>query len=232
MAKPLLRIKARNLREKKGLSIKEIESLLGASRGTVSLWCRDIRLTPEQIKRLEEKEKSGRVRGQIKASEKHRKNRLKKVAKIHKKANKDIGKLSRREVRMIGAALYWAEGSKKERSLSFANSDPEMIKFYIFWLTRICEVSPNRIKCSVGINQVHQKREKEVKKYWSTVTGIPIAQFNKTSFKKVNNKKSYRNFKRHYGTLSVRVLKGTDLYYLTLGWIKALKQSWQGSSVG
>jgi transposase len=39
---------ARWLRREKGVSIKEIDRILGVSRSSVSLWVRDIELTPEQ----------------------------------------------------------------------------------------------------------------------------------------------------------------------------------------
>ena len=39
---------ARELRQDEGRSVKEIARLLGVSRSSVSLWVRDIELTPKQ----------------------------------------------------------------------------------------------------------------------------------------------------------------------------------------
>lgn len=231
MAKPHLRIKARNLREKQGFSIKEIAEIIGVGRSTTSLWCRDIKLTPKQIKRLEKKERDGKTRGRIKAAEIKKKKRLDKIEKYREKAMEEIPRLTKRELFLIGVALYWAEGSKKDPSMSLTNSDPEMMTFFIEWLQEVWRIPKSRIKCTVGINQAHKERIREVERYWSKITKIPISQFNKSSLKLINNKKEYRNFQNHNGTLAVRVLKGTNLNYQTLGWIEALKKR-QGSSAG
>jgi transcriptional regulator with XRE-family HTH domain len=47
MAKFQLKIQAREIR-KKGISIVQIAKQLGVTKGSVSLWCRDIVLSPEQ----------------------------------------------------------------------------------------------------------------------------------------------------------------------------------------
>ena len=70
----------------------------------------------------------------------------------------------------------------------------------------------------------------EIKDYWSKITGISLSQFRKTSWKKTKNKKVYLNFANHYGTLEVKVLKGSGVYYKILGLIYGL--SCQGSSTG
>ena len=41
-----------------------------------------------------------------------------------------IGQLTKRELLLVGASLYWAEGNKKQRVAVFANSDPDMIKIF------------------------------------------------------------------------------------------------------
>ena len=48
MAKYKEKIKAQELRER-GRSIKEITKTLNVSKGSVSVWCRDIKLTKKQI---------------------------------------------------------------------------------------------------------------------------------------------------------------------------------------
>jgi len=225
MAKSLQKIEARRLRREEGLSIKEIAEKVGAGKSTVSLWCRDIELTPQQIRRLEEKEKNGRLRGRLKGARVQKERRLKRIRKIHKQAKKDIKKLSKENLFLIGVALYWAEGHKKQHLLGFASSDPKMILFFIKWLQEICKIPKSRLKCLVGINQIHKKRIEEVEKYWSKLTGIPRSQFTKPSFKKVKTKKIYKNIKHHYGTFVIRVSKSTDLNHRVKGWIEALKEA-------
>ena len=56
MAKFKERIQARKLR-KDGKSVKEIAQSLNVSKGTVSLWVRDIILSVKQLERIKIKEK-------------------------------------------------------------------------------------------------------------------------------------------------------------------------------
>ena len=121
--------------------------------------------------------------------------------------------------------MYWAEGSKKDPSMRLTNSDPRMIILFLKWLQAICRIPKSRIKCTVGVNQAHKNRILEIEDYWSKITKIPKSNFNKASFKKVQNRKEYRNFKNHFGTLTVRVSRGTNLNYQTMGWIRALQDS-------
>lgn len=225
MAKSLQRIEARGLRRKKGLSIKEIAEKVGVSKSTASLWCRDIELTPLQIKRLEEKEKDGRLRGRLKGARVQRERRLREIEKIYQQARKDIKRLNKENLFLIGVALYWAEGHKKQGRLGFASSDPKMILFFLKWLQKICKIPKSRLKCLIGINQIHRNRIDEVEQYWSQLTDIPRSQFTKPSFKKVKAKKTYKNFKNHYGTFAIRVSKSTDLNHQVKGWIEGVKKA-------
>ena len=213
MAKSLERLLARKLRRQQGLSIKEIAKRIDVCKSSVSRWCRDIKLTPLQIKQLIEKEKSGRLRGSLKGAWVQKERRLKRIQELREKANREIKQLTAKEFFLAGVALYWAEGHKKQSRLGFANSDPKMILFFLKWLREVCKIPKSRLKCYVGINEIHNQRVEEVENYWSELTNIPKAQFTKVSLKKVKNKKQYANFKDHYGTFSIRVLKGTDLQY-------------------
>lgn len=229
MAKFELRIKARKLR-KKGLSVKEIAGQLGVAKSTTSLWVRDIILTVEQLERLRNKMIAGSERGRLKGALIQKQKRLKKEEIFRKTGVGTVGDLGKREILLTGLALYWAEGSKKRREVSFCNSDPRLVNFMIRWLRSIYKVQKYRLIATVGINEIHEKREDIVKKYWVKVTGLPLSQFRKTSFKKSRLKKVYENYDSHYGTLRIKVLKPADLYYKIMGQIDALAR--QGSSVG
>lgn len=222
MAKSLERIKAREMRMK-GESIGNIAKCLKVSKSSVSLWCQDIVLTYNQFLRLKKREALGAHRGRIKMARNKIRERLRRRKNFMNQGIKQF-KNSKNDILLaIGVALYWAEGYKAGRRLSFCNSDPEMIKLFLFWLRRVYKISEDEIRCIVGINQDHRVRVNEVIKYWVKVTGVPEAQFDKTSYKKVINKKIYENFKDHYGTLNIRVLRSTNLFYKIEGCIEALK---------
>ena len=222
MAKSAQRIKARKLRQQ-GRSIRYISNNLNISKSSVSLWCQDIALTNTQIKRLEQNSRKGSIKGSCIAAKNKQLERQERVRHYNRIGLRQIGQINQRDLLIIGAALYWAEGTKKTRRVVFCNSDPDMIKLIIKWLTKCLNINHDRLKCYVGINQIHKSRIHKVQQYWSKVTQIPLHRFSKTSFKKVKNQKIYLDRSNHYGTLSLEVKRGTNLNYQILGQIQQLK---------
>jgi len=42
--------------------------------------------------------------------------------------------------------LYWAEGEKDRNALRFYNSDPEMVRFFVFFLKKYFDLRDEEIK--------------------------------------------------------------------------------------
>ena len=223
MAKIEEQTKAQKLR-KRGLSINEIAQKINISKGTVSVWCRDIPLSHTQIKRLVEKQISGSYEGRLRAVEKIRQKRQTEVELLRKEGIKEIDKLNKRDLLVAGIAMYWSEGytAPSNYDVGFTNSDPKMILFMLEWFKNCCKISIDRFSLRVGINKIHKKRVKEVEKYWSDLTEIPLLQFNKPSLKKTETKKIYENYNEHFGTLRIKVRKGTRLRRKIDGWIEGI----------
>ena len=225
MAKSAQRIEARRLRKEIGMAIGKIANKLEVSKSSVSVWCRNIRLTEEQIVELAKSEKDGSVRGSLKAAKIKRDEQINRKSRFMSYGARRVGNLSKRELFVLGSGLYWAEGCKKNRATAFVNSDPGMINIFIRWLKECLKIDEDRIYCFVSINQDHKCRIDDVERYWSRVTGIPRSVFTGVSYKRVKNKKFYANFNNHYGTLFVRVRRGTNLNYEILGYIEGLKKN-------
>lgn len=221
MAKSKEKNKALKLRQK-GESIKDIARKLKIAKSTISLWCRDIKLTSEQIQRLHKKMVKGGYEGRMKGARMQYERRLKNIKEWEKKGVKQIQKISNRDLLIAGISLYWGEGTRKTRHLSFSNSDPEMIKFMIRFFRKVCRIEKDRFTAYIGINKIHKNRVREVEEYWSKITNIPREQFTKTTLIKSKNKKVYKNFFIHYGTLTIRIKKSSELYYQMIGLIQGL----------
>jgi len=221
MAKTELQTKAKSLR-KKGESVKSIARSLGVSRGSVSLWTRDIELTSDQLAKLQANMQNGAAIGRLKSAKIHKEKRKQIAAQAIQEGMDKLGQMSERELLMAGLALYWGEGCKKKHGVEFCNSDPKMVQFLINWLKYCFKVPQSSIWARVGINIAHKEREEIVRKYWSTVSGIPLSQFTKTSLKIVVSKKVYENMDQHFGTLTIRVSKPGALYSKIIGLIEGL----------
>lgn len=221
MAKSLLRLEARKLR-KIGVSVRKISQTLHVSKDSASRWTRDIILTVEQLESLRQSSLKGAELGRLRSAllQKHR--RLDYIEGAKKEGIKILSKLSEKELLIAGLAIYWGEGCRKEHGVELCNSDPAMIKFFITWLRKCFDISIDRLWCRIGINETHSMREPLVREYWSRITGVPLSQFNNTSFKRIINKKVYENFNEHYGTLTVRVTKPGNLYHDIMGLVSAL----------
>lgn len=234
MSKSLLYIQARQLRSK-GESVKNIASKLGVTRGTASHWVRDMVLTVEQLEKLRQSSIKGAELGRLRGALVQKARRAEIITKAERDGIERLSNIKQREFLIAGIALYWGEGCKKTTRMEFCNSDPRMVKFLTLWLKECLGVKEEDIRCRVGINISHLKREAKVKEYWSNITGIPLKRFSKTSFKKVSSQKIYSNFEDHYGTLTVMVSKGATYYYKIIGLIEGLYLSkfdkdWQRSS--
>lgn len=223
MTKSKERIIATDLR-KAGKSILEIAKRLHIAKSTVSLWCRDIALTPRQINRLAHNSILGIRRGQLIGAEQKRKSRLDKVKRFRLEGVKKLENLSDDAFFAAGIALYLAEGAKTMRQVYFVNSDPRVVMFMIQWLERFFQVQRERIAPSVFINHIHRSRIQKVLRYWSFYLEIPLSQFRSTIFVKTTQKKLYKNHNNYFGTLRFRVLKSTDLFYTISGLIEGLLQ--------
>lgn len=225
MAKILEREKARALRQQ-GESIKRIASELGLSSSTVSYWCRDIVLSPIQIQHLQERQHRAGLKAVLKYAESKRNARIKKENELMRLGKNEIGALNTREIFLVGLALYWGEGYKSGNGeLGFTNSSVEMIKFILRWFREIFKISNKDFILRVSVNEQHKDRIKVIERFWSDKIGIPLSQFSKSSLIKMQSKKIYADAKNHYGTLRVKVRRGTDLRRRILGGIEGLKEN-------
>jgi hypothetical protein len=215
--KLLLKQKAQELR-KKGLSIKAIEKKLNVSRSSVSLWVRNIKLTKEQLEKLYLNKKTGGLKGSIIAAMNKIKKREKLTKKLIEEGKKEVGKLSKRDRFILGIALYFAEGTKADKNVSFCNSDPKAIKFMVNWFTEFCQVPLEKFRCNIYLHD--NLDEEKAKKYWSFLTKIPLSQFRKNYIVK-SKKKRFRKTVNPYGVFRITI-SDVNLHRKIMGWISGV----------
>lgn len=207
-----LKKSAQRLR-KQGKSYGEIKRMLGVSKSTLSFWLKDVLLSPEHRSRLYTKQIQILSLGP--KSQKER--RAKEIERIIKEANKEIEMpLSKQTLLLMGAALYWAEGSKGNR-FQVTNSDPVLIAFMIRWIKEIFGITAKDLKAKLNIYP--QQNDLFIQKFWSNLTGIPLQNFLKSYVKPMST--GYKKNNLYYGTIRIEVPKSSNMCHRTFGWINA-----------
>lgn len=207
---------------KDGFSYSEILKEVPVAKSTLSLWLKSVGLSKPQEQRLTEKRLDAILRGA--KAKKEQKFTITK--EIKDKARKEIGNLSDRESWLMGVALYWAEGSKeKDRAVGvrFSNSDPEMIRFFLKWLLKVCKINKEDIYFEIYLHETTVGREEELRKYWAKLTGYPLSYFRKTIWKNGKIRTKRKNIGDNYhGQLRVCVKKSTNLNRKIAGWVEGI----------
>jgi hypothetical protein len=213
-AKDDLRDRARELRLQ-GWTYDRIQLELGCSKSSISLWVRDLP-KPERRDPTEQARLAARKRWEHELAVRDEERRRTKAS-----ARQEIGKLSDRELFLIGVGLYWAEGSKdkpyaRRENVTFVNSDPGIIKFYLAWLD-LLQVERERLRFTVMIHENADVTGAE--HYWADLVGADPSAFSKTTLKTHNPRTVRKNVGDSYrGCLVIKVLKGADLYRRIEGW--------------
>jgi len=176
-------------------------------------------LTPEQIEKIRIGQIATGYAGRMKGATMHKQRRLDTIRNYQVTGHKDIGRLSKRDLFLLGLGIYAGEGYKHSNRAGIANSDPAIIRFMMRWFREICDIGGDEIVCEVGINELHRDRVLSVERYWSKITCVPLEHFMKTSLKKVRNKKVYENRESYFGVLTIRIRKSANLEYKILGWL-------------
>jgi transposase-like protein len=209
-AKDELRAMARTMRIG-GMTYPQIAAELGVSTSTVSLWVRDLPHPPRDMKAGEAKRLAGhRAYFDLRRAQVAEEKALEK-----QRWASSVGPLSHRELLLVGAALYWAEGSKAKEwrpweSVRFTNSDPAMIKVFLEFL-RAMDVDSSRLRFAVQIHESADVTAAEA--FWREVVGGPAAIFGKTSIKRHNPLTTRCNTgETYHGCLRVSVLRSAALY--------------------
>lgn len=173
---------------KQEYSYSQIKNILKISKSTLSYWLRDYPLSKKRIKELRDWNEQ-RIERYRKTMKNKREKRLK---NFYQEQKNFIFPLNKRELYLAGLFLYWGEGAKTHQSiLSISNTDPSMIKFFIFWLNKALGVAKNKIRVYLHLySDMNMKKEIA---YWSTILEIPLSQFNKpyvkiTSSERINHK--------------------------------------------
>lgn len=223
MSKSRQKIDARLLRQQ-GVSIKKIAKLLLVSISSVSVWCRDIVFSEEEKKKIFANGYIMGTRARFEAIERRKEAKKKEVTNIRTTAKKEVGALTHRELFLVGTALYWGEGFKKDSLVGLANTSPYIIKLYIRWLKQCFHIKQEDLIVRVTINYERVIETERIEKYWSQQLEIPRSQFSKCYYQKTKLKKIYSDASGYKGVIRIKVRKSISLLRKIEGYIHALEE--------
>jgi len=206
-----IRLKARELRTERNMSIDEIAERLALSRTTVFYWLRDL-----PIKRSERPRTLAQLNGSIAMQAKYR---------LLREAAYAVGRTTFDDLAWDPSfrdflCLYVAEGTKRDRNrVEVCNSDLAVITVCHEWMCRLSCRPP-----SYAI-QYHADQDFDaLRLYWSTGLGIPPDQI-RLLRKSNSNHLTGRTWRSRYGVLTVTV-HDTLLRAKLDGWMDRLRESW------
>lgn len=201
---------ARRLRQE-GRSLREISEELGIPKNTLSLWLRDIELTPDQHTRLQEmKLQAGfaNERARFVAGEWHRRQRMNRIEIERQKAEALLNGLeqSMHANHIAAAMLYLAEGSKGKTVFAFANSNPDIIRYWLYLLRTSFPLDESKFRLRIMIRA--DQDSVEIRDYWTNVTSIGKCQPVFTDLRTVGKSATYAGYKGvctiYYNDVSIR----------------------------
>lgn len=168
--------------------MSEVATKLKVSQSSVSLWTKDIVLSPEAQKRIHSIVLSRRD-AVANTLRKKKRNRLELADRVATEEMHLGISFLRPNMFSLLAMIYFCEGNKNDSNVGFTNSDPELMRLFIQLLRKCFSLDESKFRACLHAHDYHDIEKQ--KKFWSGVIDIPLQQFTRTY-----NKKSAHVFKK------------------------------------
>ncbi len=222
MASSYLRLKNKVIAlRKKGRTYGEIKKIHDIPKSTISYWLKNIQIPFVRKAEMKKRTHERWIKLNKIASEKRSLISLLARENIQEIAEKEIKKITTNDLKLIGTALYWAEGNKKYPwSIRFSNSDPQIIRIMMRFLKEICCIPKETIRARVHFYPM-MDYEKTLR-FWCKITDLPIKNFYHPQLQvsKASKRKRDTNTLPH-GTLHL-IAGNTKLASTVKGWIRGI----------
>ncbi len=211
---------------KEGKTYGEILEAVPVAKSTLSLWLRAVGMATPQKQRITQK----RIDAQRKGALSRHVTRIKQIEDLLRVGQREVGHITERELWLIGAALYWAEGSKQNTTsisagIQFGNSDVRMIRVFLRWLDFL-KIPTSDIGYEL---YVHDNRKRDVPKFrawWARELGIGHTLISRVYFKRDKPHTQRTNVgDLYHGLLRIKVRSSTTLNRKVSGWIAGIAKN-------
>ncbi|HEX6946227.1 MAG TPA: hypothetical protein VF246_02615 [Acidimicrobiia bacterium] len=192
-----------------GLSYGEIMELVPVKKSTLATWCRDVRLTEEQITAIKERSPS-----QAGVPKDTGRKRREEIAALRRRARTRGEELIQDPLWVAGVVLYWAEGAKGRNRVSMANADPGVLRLFVRWTRQ--HLTPDA-EFTLHLHLHEGNDEAAARAHWKTVLGLHDAHFIKTYIKPRGT--GHRKNHLPHGVCTVRLKRASDAWHTIMEWI-------------
>lgn len=159
----------------------------------------------------------------------HRLRREQRQAEIARDAVAQVGAVGDRDLLLLGAAIYWCEGTKSKpwrsgEMIQFVNSDVRLIRLFLRFLG-IAGHTAEDIAFRVAIHETGDREAAE--RWWAEQVGVPVETLLKMSLKRHVPRRTGRPDRggAYHGCLIVTVRKSRETYWLVEAIVNALGQT-------
>jgi hypothetical protein len=165
-----------------GKTYSEIKAQLRIPKSTLSGWLKDYPLTDKELSKLNKHIRYKKYAAIEKTRETKRQNKVIRLKHIFEEEKTKILPINNRELYLAGLLLCLGEGVKGDNStVSLNNTDPKVVKLFLYWLMRCLKVKKQKIRVSVHLYQ--DMNVSWYLAYWSKYLSIPRNQFIKPYIK-------------------------------------------------
>ena len=195
-----------------GLSYGEVMDLIEVKKSTLATWCREVKLTPEQIEAI--KQRRAQIPGIPVDTNWKRRAEIRELREV---ARSLVPELADDPNWVAGLVMYWTEGAKTRNKVSMANADPRALRLFIRWIQ--AHVTP-QAQFSIQLHLHEGNDDRAAQEHWRQETGLLEANFHKTFVKAKGT--GHRKNRLKHGICTVKVRKAADPWNIIMEWIDAV----------
>ncbi len=193
-----------------GLSITGIEKNLSIPRSTLSGWFKNITLTQNQMIKLKHDQLKALKKARVKASLWHRQQKQNSIKEAEQQAKDFLSSIDiqNKNMQEIALAMLWlGEGFKASKELGIGNSDPLILRFFMYVAMKNFNIKRNAIRCELYLRS--DQDPLAMKKYWAKTLHLSSENFRYIHFdKRTEGTKTYPTYKGvcslRFGNLAVQ----------------------------
>ncbi len=180
----------------KGYSYTYIQEKTKLSKSTLSHLLRYVPYVPNEYT----KKTIGRALA--KSGESKAKSKRDSLVSARKNADNDLGRITERDIFMLGIGLYIGEGSKTQDLVRLVNADPKVVRLFIKWLASLGYPIEN---LSIRIHLYPNSDITRAETYWRQETKLSATQFQSACIDRRAGKNRRRSGTHKNGTAHVTV---------------------------